>query len=72
MDASKYAWSAVLIQEHTIAINGKTLANQHHTTYVSGLFQGSQLNWATVSKEVYVIYMAFKKYPYIWQMLLSS
>ena len=29
--------------------------------YVSGLFHGSQLNWAALTKEVYAIYMSVKK-----------
>ena len=30
-------------------------------TYVSGLFRGSQLNWPTLTKEAYAIYMSVKK-----------
>ena len=33
-------------------------------TYVSGLFKGSQLNWATLTKEAYAIYMSIKKLTY--------
>ena len=33
----------------------------HPITYVSGLFRGSQLNWATLKKEAYAIYMSVKK-----------
>ena len=33
----------------------------HPITYVSGLFHGSQLNWATLTKEAYAIYMSVKK-----------
>ena len=33
----------------------------HPITYVSGLFCGSQLNWATLTKEAYAIYMSVKK-----------
>ena len=33
----------------------------HPITYVSGLFCGSQLNWATLTKEAYIIYMSVKK-----------
>ena len=33
----------------------------HPITYVSRLFQGSQLNWATLTKEAYAIYMSVKK-----------
>ena len=70
MEASKYAWSAVLTQEHTTIIDGKTLVHQHTVTYVSGLFQGSKLNWVALTKEVYAIYMVVKKLS-ILQVLLS-
>ena len=33
----------------------------HRVSYVSGLFLGSQLNWAALSKEAYAIYMSIKK-----------
>ena len=33
----------------------------HPIPYVSGLFRGSQLNWATLTKEAYAIYMSVKK-----------
>ena len=33
----------------------------HPITYVSRLFRGSQLNWATLTKEAYAIYMSVKK-----------
>ena len=61
MDVSKYAWPSVLMQYHTSIINGKTLKHQHPITYVSGLFQGSQLNWAILTKETYAAYMTIKK-----------
>ena len=51
----------MLTQEHTFNINGKTLKHQHLVIYVSGLFQGSQLIWVTLTKEDYAIYMAVKK-----------
>ena len=57
-DAPRYDWSAVLIQEHASVIDGNTIKLQLHITYVSGLFQGSQLNWAALSKEAYAIYTA--------------
>ena len=52
-DASKYAYAGILTQHdnHT----------DHSITYVSGLFRGSQLNWATLTKEAYAIYMLVKK-----------
>ena len=53
IDTSRYAWSAMLTQEHATVIDSKTLVHQHPITYVSGLFQGSQLNWTALT-----IYMA--------------
>ena len=32
--------------------------------YMSGLFKGSQLNWACLTKEAYTIYMSVKKLTY--------
>ena len=33
----------------------------HPVTYVSGLFRGSQLNWADLTKEAYAIYLSIRK-----------
>ena len=33
----------------------------HPVCYVSGLFRGSQLNWAALTKEAYAIYMLVRK-----------
>ena len=52
-EASKYAYAGILTQHS----NG----TDHPITYVSGLFRGSQLNWATLTKEAYAIYMSVKK-----------
>ena len=52
-DASKYTYAGVLTQYS----NG----TDHPITYVSGLFRGSQVNWATLMKEAYAIYMSVKK-----------
>ena len=52
-DASKYAYAGILTQHS----NG----TDHPITYISGLFHGSQLNWATLMKEAYAIYMSIKK-----------
>ena len=52
-DASKYVYAGVLTQHN----NG----TDHPITYVSRLFCGSQLNWATLTKEAYAIYMSVKK-----------
>ena len=39
----------------------KTVTTDHPVAYVSGLFRGSQLNWAALTKEAYAIYMSVKK-----------
>ena len=63
-DASKYAWPCVLTQEYTHEIDGKTVKILHPISYQSGLFKGSQLNWACLTKEAYAIYMSIKKLDY--------
>ena len=60
-DASKYGWAGVLTQAHTTEIEGKTVTTDHPVAYVSGLFRGSQLNWAALTKEAHAIYMSVKK-----------
>ena len=60
-DASRYEWAGVLTQAHTSMVEGKTVTMDHPVAYVSGLFRGSQLNWAALTKEVYAIYMSVKK-----------
>ena len=60
-DASKYGWAGVLTQSHTSTIDGKSITMDHPMSYVSVLFHGSQLNWAALTKEAYVIYMSIKK-----------
>ena len=52
-DTSKYAYAGVLTQNCD--------GTDHPITYISGLFRGSQLNWATLTKEAYTIYMSVKK-----------
>ena len=63
-DASKYAWACVLTQEKTHILEGKETKLLHPITYMSGLFRGSQLNWACMTKEAYAIYMSIKKLTY--------
>ena len=63
-DASKYAWACVLTQEKTHQVEGKEIKILHPITYMSGLFRGSQLNWACLTKEAYAIYMSIKKLAY--------
>ena len=60
-DASKYGWAGVLTQAHMSIVEGKEVTTDHPVTYVSGLFRGSQLNWAALTKEAFAIYMASKK-----------
>ena len=36
----------------------------HPIAYMSGLFRGSQMNWACLTKEAYAIYMSIKKLAY--------
>ena len=63
-DASKYAWACVLTQEKTHMVEGKEIKILHPITYMSGLFRGSQMNWACLTKEAYAIYMSIKKLAY--------
>ena len=63
-DASKYAWSCVLTQEYEHEIEGKMKKIHHPITYASGLFKGSQINWATITKEAYAIYRSVRKLTY--------
>ena len=63
-DASKYAWACVLTQEKTHVIDDKEIQILHPNTYMSGLFRGSQMNWACLMKEAYAIYMSIKKVAY--------
>ena len=63
-DASKYAWACVLTQEKTHDMEGKEVKILHPITYMSGLFRGSQMNWACLTQEAYAIYMSIKKMAY--------
>ena len=56
-DASKFGYAGVLTQEYED--NG--VKKYHPVCYVSGLFRGSQLNWAALTKEAYAIYMSVRK-----------
>ena len=63
-DASKYAWACVLTQEKTHTFEEKETRILHPITYMNGLFRGSQINWACLTKEAYAIYMSIKKLTY--------
>ena len=60
-DASRYGWAGVLTQAHLSVVEDKIVTTDHPVAYVSGLFRGSQLNWAALTKEAYAIYMSVKK-----------
>ena len=63
-DASKYAWACVLTQEKTHVMEEKEVKILHPIAYTSGLFRGSQINWACLTKEAYAIYISIKKLAY--------
>ena len=71
-DASKYGWAGVLTQlyEETdeltqsnanTDVTPKKTVTHHPITCISGLFRGSQLNWAALMKETYAIYLSGRK-----------
>ena len=45
---------------HIQVIDGKSVTTDHPVVLISGLFRGSQLNWAALTKEAYAIYMSVK------------
>ena len=59
--ASKYTWLYVLMQDYSHIINGQEKTICHLITYMSGLFSGSQHNWAALIKGAYTIYVLLKK-----------
>ena len=70
-DASKYGWAGVLTQPYEEINESDQLTTNIHSSrwktvyhpvsYISGLFRGSQLNWAALTKEAYAIYMSVRK-----------
>ena len=70
-DASKYGWAGVFMQPYeeinesdqsTTNIHSSRWKTVYHpVSYISGLFRGSQLNWASLMKEAYAIYMSVRK-----------
>ena len=62
--ASKYAWACVLTQEHEHEKDGKVFKINHPITFASGLFKGSQLIWAALTKEAFAIYSSIKRLLY--------
>ena len=45
-------------------MNGKNIKPFLPVTNVSGIFIGSQKNWATLTEEAYAMYMTFMKFSY--------
>ena len=73
--ASKYAWACVLTQEHEDKKDGKVFKIKYPITFASGLFKGSQLNWAALTEEAFAIYSSIKKLSYYLEdaeIILSS
>ena len=71
-DASKYGWAGLLTQPYeeidksnqstaNIDASPKETVIYHPVAYISGLFRGSQPNWATLTKEAYAIYLSVRK-----------
>ena len=71
-DASKYGWAGDLTQPYKeinkftqsttkVGTSQKKTVIHHPVSYISGLFRGSQLNWAALTKEAYAIYMSVRK-----------
>ena len=70
-NASKYGWAGVLMQPYEEINESDQLTTDIHSSrwktvyhpvsYISGLFRGSQLNWAALTKEAYAIYMSVRK-----------
>ena len=56
-DASKFGYTGVLAQEY----EDSGVKKYFPVCYMSGLFRGSQLNWAALTKEAYTIYMSVRK-----------
>ena len=67
-NASKYGWAGDLMQPYdeidelnqstTNISTSQRKTVYHPVSYISGLFRGSQLNWAALTKEAYAIYMS--------------
>ena len=57
-DTSKYAWAGVLciLMKRKMVTMITMVTIYHPVTYFSGLFRGSQLNWAAQTKEAYAVY----------------
>ena len=56
--------ACVLTQEYQYQKGGKEYKINHPITFASGLFKGSQMNWAALTKEAFAIYSSIKKLSY--------
>ena len=59
-DTSKFGYAGVLTQEY----EDSGIKKYHPVCYMSGLFRGSQLNWAALTKEAYANYMSVRKFTF--------
>ena len=50
-----------MVGQESLHIDGKSVTTDHPVAFVSGLFRGSQINWAALTKEAFAIYMSVKK-----------
>ena len=64
-------WAGVLTQPcdemdpSTPSTDNKPRKSVHHSiACVGGLFRGSQLNWAALTKEAYAIYLSVRKFSF--------
>ena len=56
-DTSRSLYAGVLTQEY----EDSGIKKYYPVCYISGLFRGSQLNWAALTKEAYAIYISVRK-----------
>ena len=66
-----HGWAGVLTQSHTSTVDGKEITMDHPVLYVSGLFHGSQLDWAAFTKEAYAIISPLRNLLFILQDMKS-
>ena len=62
-DASDYAWSSCVLQvpKHEVGKSIKDMEGSEILAVHSGVFSGSQLNWATIDKEAFAVVQNFNK-----------
>ena len=66
-DAGKYAWSCILTQAYTHAIDDKKKTVLHPISYMKNMFKGIQLKWTALTNEAYAMYTFLKKSTILFQ-----